>query len=246
MMTRDRNMAVGFLVAEQPARARVLERFGLDYCCGGHVPLARACAVKGIDVELVLRGLEACDAEARSAATEEWLPRSMTELIDFIVATHHAYLRQELPRLSALASRVAEAHEATHPELREVRRELLALAVGLLAHLEEEETVLFPRIKQLQAGRVRDRASPGAVAAVIGDLERDHRDAGATLARIRALTGDLAPPADACAAYRALLAGLGELQRDLHAHVHRENSILFPAAIAAERASSGPPGPPRP
>src|SRR5947209_8465480 len=104
MMTLDTNRAVGVLVAEQPARARVLERLGIDYCCGGRVPLARACQAKGLDVESVLRGLDSCDVQARSASTDEWFPASMGELADFIVATHHAYLRRELPRLSALAA----------------------------------------------------------------------------------------------------------------------------------------------
>ncbi len=29
---------VGQLVAERPGRARVFERFGIDYCCGGKTP----------------------------------------------------------------------------------------------------------------------------------------------------------------------------------------------------------------
>src|SRR4051812_34078919 len=101
MTTFDTNMPVGLMVAEQPARARVFDRFGIDYCCGGRVALARACAAKGLDVESVLRGLAACDDQARSAETDDWFPASMGELVDFIVATHHAYLRRELPRLSA-------------------------------------------------------------------------------------------------------------------------------------------------
>src|SRR5829696_6152939 len=144
MTALDPNMAVGLLVAEQPARARVLEQFGIDYCCGGRVPLARACEAKGLDVGSVLRGLDACDDQARSAATDEWFPATMGELVDVIVATHHAYLRRELPRLSALASRVADAHGARRPELHELRGVLSALREALEANMDAEERVVFP------------------------------------------------------------------------------------------------------
>ena len=85
MKSLDPNTTVGQLVADRSARARVFERLGIDYCCGGRVPLARACTAKGLDVESVLRELEACDARARSSETDEWVPSSMAELADFIV-----------------------------------------------------------------------------------------------------------------------------------------------------------------
>jgi regulator of cell morphogenesis and NO signaling len=240
MTTFDANMAVGLLVAERPARARVFDRLGIDYCCGGREPLARACEAKGLDVQSVLRGLDACDDQARSAGTDEWFPASMADLVDFIVATHHAYLRHELPRLSALAAKVAGAHGARHPELREVRRVLAELRDELEAHMDEEELIVFPRIKRLQAERGRGPLAPGAVSGLIRAMEREHEDAGSALARLRALTDGYAPPPDACDAYRALLGGLAGLEADMHAHVHRENNILFPAAIAAECAPSAP------
>ena len=40
------------------------------------------------------------------------------------------------------------------------------------------------------------------------------------------------PPPEACNNYRALFAGLLELEDDLHRHIHLENSVLFPAALA--------------
>ena len=56
---------------------------------------------------------------------------------------------------------------------------------------------------------------------------------------MRALTDGYAPPADACNTYRALLGGLAELEVDMHQHVHRENNILFPGALAAADARFG-------
>ena len=39
------------------------------------------------------------------------------KLADHIVETHHAFLRDELPRLFDLMEKVAAAHGAGHPEL---------------------------------------------------------------------------------------------------------------------------------
>ena len=58
----------------------------------------------------------------------------------------------------------------------------------------------------------------------------EHDRAGELLATLRRITDGYQPPADGCASYRALYAGLAELEADLHLHVHKENNILFPRA----------------
>ncbi|MNY77331.1 Iron-sulfur cluster repair protein YtfE [compost metagenome] len=49
---------------------------------------------------------------------------------------------------------------------------------------------------------------------------------------MRELTGGFAPPEDGCNSYRALFAGLAELESDTFTHIHKENNILFPRALA--------------
>jgi regulator of cell morphogenesis and NO signaling len=240
MTTLDLNAKVGQLVAERPSRARVLERLGIDYCCGGRVPLARACTARGLDAWSVVRALQDCDARSREVETDDYVPSTMGELVDFIIATHHAYLRRELPRLDELAEKVADAHGERHPELKEVRDVFAALRDCIEAHLDEEERVVFPMIKRLEgrAGRP-GLLDVGSVRGTIGTLEREHEAAGFALARIRTLTGGFSPPADACTSYRMLLGGLAELETDTHQHVHRENNVLFPEAMAAEEMLQG-------
>ncbi|MBX6311730.1 MAG: iron-sulfur cluster repair di-iron protein [Isosphaeraceae bacterium] len=230
----DPNRTIGQLVAERPSRARVFERFGIDYCCGGQVPLARACAAKGLSVAAVLREIEANDLQVATSETVDWVPETLGRLIDFIVATHHAYLRRELPRLTVLIDKVAAAHGGRHPELNELRSVFASLREGLEAHLAEEEQVAFPLIKQLEAARAISGSPPIGLADSLRDMEREHDEVGAALARLRTLTGGYAPPADACNTFRAMLNGLAELETDLHYHVHRENNILFPGAKSAE------------
>jgi regulator of cell morphogenesis and NO signaling len=158
----------------------------------------------------------------------------MVEMIDHIVATHHAYLRRELPRLTALAGLVFGAHGSRHPELKELCGIFDSLREELLLHMLKEEKVLFPIIARLEGASEIPQFHCGSVMNPIRAMEHEHDDAGAALARLREIAGGYIPPADACPSYRALLEGLAELERDLHLHIHEENNVLFPRARAAE------------
>ena len=67
----------------------------------------------------------------------------------------------------------------------------------------------------------------------------EHETVGEKLLEIRAVTGNFELPAEACTSYRVLFARLEELEQDLHRHIHLENNILFPRAIAAEESARG-------
>jgi regulator of cell morphogenesis and NO signaling len=237
MITLDEQATVGQLVRERPARARVFERLGIDYCCGGKTPLDRACRAVGIDLARILRDLAEEDARPE-ADPVDWSTAPMAALADHIEATHHAFLRRELPRLERLAEKVAAAHGARHPELLEVRAVFSGLKSELEVHMLKEEWVLFPMVSQLDGATAPPRFPCGGVAYPIATMEHEHGDAGAALERLRGLTGGYTPPAGACNSYRALLDGLADLEADLHLHVHKENNILFPKARDAEAALS--------
>lgn len=234
------NTPIGRLVAERPGRARLFERLGIDYCRGGVQTLAQACSARRLDPNFVDRELRACDAGPDEAETDDYLPTSMGELADFIAATHHAYLRRELPRLAALADEVAREHAGRYPELHALRGLFTDLRDGLEIHLSEQERVVFPLITRLEAGPGRQGLSPvGGVADVVRLMEHDLDEVGPTLARVRAMIDGLFPPPNSCRFYRALRGGLAELETDLRQHVHRERGLLFPAAIAADGARPG-------
>ena len=231
---------VADLVTERPARSRVFERHGLDYCCGGGEPLAAACAKRGIDAEAVAEELAAADAETDADAGEiDWSRRSLTELVDHIEQTHHAYLRRELPRLGQLLDKVAEAHGSAHPWTRDLRQTLRDLAAELRAHMGKEEQILFPWIRSLESGT--DASSPSSghgIDAPIRVMEEEHRAAARALERLRERSGGYVAPADACGTFRAALDGLAELEGDMHRHIHKENHVLFPRAARASTSAS--------
>mgnify|MGYP005818844615 CR=1 FL=1 len=235
-MAIETGKAVGELVRERLGRARVFERLGIDYCCHGRDPLARACGAKGLDVAAVVAELERSDAAESAEDTTDYNAMAPGTLADHIEASHHAYLRRELPRLDGLLGKVVAAHGAKHPEVHDLRRVFNALSEELDSHLLKEERILFPLIKQLEAASSAPRFHCGSVNNPIRVMEHEHDSAGAALERIRALTDGYRAPSDACATFQALVQGLADLEADLHRHIHKENNILFPRAAAMEAA----------
>jgi regulator of cell morphogenesis and NO signaling len=222
---------VGSIVAQRPALSRVFEQAGIDYCCGGKISLEQACRKKRIDPQTFLAQLEeaaAGDASVDAAAM------SLTALADHIEATHHTYLKSELPRLDAMTQKVATVHGGEDARLHQVRETFLALAAEMTSHMMKEEQILFPMVRQLEASSTPPAFHCGSLANPIHQMEMEHDQAGAALAKLRDLSDGFNPPDWACNTYRAMLDALAHLERDLHQHVHKENNILFPHAIALE------------
>lgn len=222
------------IASHRPDLTRELERLGLDYCCGGKRSLAVACAERGLDVEAITAELNGIPvAEAPPA---DWIALTPAELVDHLEATHHRYLKQELPRLSELAAKVSRVHGQTHPELINAEAVLAEICADLEPHLQKEEQVLFPMIRSLATASSRPRFHCGSIANPISVMEQEHTAVGALLERLRQITGGYQAPAGTCASTRALMAGLAELEADTHLHVHKENNHLFPAVLALETA----------
>jgi len=225
-------------VAERPARSRVFEKHHIDYCCGGGISLNEACRKSDLDIGTIVRELEAADSERDTGAIDV-KAMSLSQLIDHILATHHAYLGRELPRLVGLTEKVANAHgdSPTGPQLHELVGVFKGLAAELQAHMMKEERMLFPAIKAMETDRSAAKGPFGSVANPIRVMEAEHDSAGNALERIRELTDTYTLPEWGCNTYRAMLDGLRELELDLHQHIHKENNVLFPKAIALEEAS---------
>lgn len=226
--------SLGALVAERPSRARVLEKYGLDYCCGGRTALDTACAARAIPLETVLTDLNASDERPEPEAMD-WSQASLTELAEHVERTHHAYLRAELPRLTALIEKVTLAHSDRHPWLADLRARFAAFREALEQHMHKEERVLFPLCRRMERGGAPLFAPGGTIAHPIHVMMAEHDDAGEDMAAFRQLTGDYTLPEGACNTFRAMLDALATLERDMHTHVHLENNLLFPKALERER-----------
>jgi regulator of cell morphogenesis and NO signaling len=230
-MPLDPNNTVGQLVVERPGRSRILEQLGIDYCCGGRKPIAQVCREKGLSLPDVLQKIESADAESTANAPAGADPATMTlgELCDHIERAHHAWLRQELPRLAGLLNKLANAHGDRDPRLVSLADIFESFAYDLFAHMQKEERVLFPALRRMERGELED-AQAGLLDAPIGVMLEEHDEAGVALRAMRDLTDGFAVPPGACNTHRAVLDALRTLEADMHQHVHKENNILFPKA----------------
>lgn len=225
---------VGALVAERPGRARIFELYGIDYCCGGKKQLEEACAERGLDPRDVISALQEADSQRVDAATTDWSGAKLVALIDHIVSTHHAYLREALPRLSAMGKKVEQAHGERHGEIAECQQIYQRMRDELESHMLKEEQILFPAIQHLEKSRSVDAVSFGSIRGPITMMEQEHQSTGDAFRQLRRLTDDFSPPEDACNTWRAWLGGLMEMESDLRWHIHKENNILFPRAARLE------------
>jgi regulator of cell morphogenesis and NO signaling len=221
---------VGEIVRSAPARSRIFESLGIDYCCGGKKPLADACRAKNLDAATVVAMLAALDAGPSAAASSDPAALSLSALCDHIEQIHHGYLREELPRLDFMTRKVAAVHGDHEPRLREVREVFESFNAAMSAHTQEEEEKIFPAIRQLESA---GGAGAAPLKGALDKLESEHDRAGAALSRFRELTDNYSPPEWACNTFRALYDGLANLEQETHQHVHKENNVLFPRALAS-------------
>lgn len=216
------NDRVGSLAAKIPQASRVFTRHQIDYCCGGNLSLADACTAANVDAEKVLKEIMAELARDHNEIIADDF--SLEELVTYIQKTYHEPLREELPRLEAMALKVARVHNERDGErLSALAETVVELKEEIFTHLDKEDQILFPLI----------RAGNGGMAQMpINRMQHDHDDHAVLLRQIRKLTNDFKIPGDACMTWRALWQSLAELERSLHEHIHLENNILFPKTLA--------------
>lgn len=228
------------IALENPATIRVFEKFGIDYCCGGRKPLAEACESRNIAVDEVIAALERALAEP-APQENNWAGTPLGELATYIVNTHHAYVNRETPRLAQLAARVVARHGDDKPELRLIEKKVVQIGDDMMHHQAKEEMILFPHIARLERAAANGEPAPrgpfGPVSNPIAMMTSEHDSAGAIMAEIRELSKDYTPPVGACPTFLNFYNSLREFEQDLHQHVHLENNILFPKAIALEAAA---------
>lgn len=234
---------VGELAAADHRFAGVFHAYGIDFCCGGKKSVSAACEKAGVPVDRVVTDLEAVAESPRSIQgpdVKNWRPAFLAE---YIVETHHHYVRTTAPVLAQYSEKVARVHGATHPETVEVHSVTMELLQELGSHMMKEEGILFPFVGELEQAAKQGEPVPtapfGTARNPITMMEDEHEHAGNLLRRLRELTSGYTPPADACNSYRFLYGTLAEFEADLHQHIHLENNILFPKALELEAKLRG-------
>jgi len=224
------NITIGDIVAADFRTATVFEKHGIDFCCGGKVALAAACREKGLELDMITMELEAVQ-DKPAERNQNYSSWSLPFLCDYIVNTHHAYLRENDEQIVAYARKIADVHGSHHPEVIRIATIFEKIAADMVGHLKEEEEVLFPAIKRADAARISgftaDAADLEAIRVSLLTLHREHEEIGDAIHEIRHLAKDYAIPDDVCNTFMLTYKKLREFEDDLHKHVHLENNILF-------------------
>jgi regulator of cell morphogenesis and NO signaling len=226
---------VRYLALALPGATQVFEQFGIDYCCGGTRTLEQSCALAHVPIERVEESLKAAVIVPQE---RNWQTEPLFELIAHISSTHHRYTRAEIDRLEPLFEKVCSVHGANHPELPAIWRTFQTLGQELKIHMMKEEAVLFPYIMRMEeAVLANEPVLPppfGTVGSPIAIMMQEHDNAGEALASMRDASRNYTVPPDACLSYQSLYQALAAFETDLHQHIHLENNILFPRAMAME------------
>lgn len=221
-------LSLGEIVANDFRAASLFSNAGIDFCCGGKKTLRQACNEKSLNPE----GLETELNELHHqplAPSQDFNNWDMAFLADYIVNTHHKYVVKTLPELVFYTQKIANVHGPHHPELLEVASLFAQVNTELLQHLQKEEEVLFPAIKE--ALKSKDLIARQTIASEISRMSSEHEFAGGAIDHISVLTNNYSIPEDACNTYLVTLKLLKQFEEDLHIHVHLENNILYPKAL---------------
>ena len=231
-------MTVREVALDLPESKRLFEELKIDYCCGGHRPLTEACASAGLEINQVMELLANVGQSKAPTNGIDFQKLTLSGLIDHIVETHHNFTKTEMIRLEALTDKVINAHGENHRELIRVGELVHLLCTDLKPHMFKEEQVLFPYITAMEKARLQGRPIPfapfGTVHNPIRMMVMEHDAVGDLLRDLRIVTKDYKVPPDACMSYQALFQALEGLEIDLHQHIHLENNLLFPKAVAME------------
>jgi len=240
-MSATTEKTVRELALENATATRVFEKLGIDYCCGGNKSLEEACRTANLNIDQVLDSLEMAEQSAHAAQKDRpWQVEPLADLIAHIKNTHHNYTREEIARLGPLFDKVCSVHGNNHPELLQVRGLFQGLTQELTTHLMKEEMVLFPYIVRMEEAAIEKEplvpAPFGTVQNPVSMMSHEHDSAGNALRAMREASNGYSAPADSCVSYQTLYKILAAFETDLHQHIHLENNILFPRAVAMEKA----------
>jgi len=225
---------IGSIAAKDIRKAELLKSKGIDFSCSGDKTVKQASGEAGISEEELRNELKEA-AKIPASPTFDYDKWDLDFLADYIVNTHHRYVKDNAENLNDMAIKVAEHHGDGHPELNRLATITYHFLQDLLDHIVKEEEVLFPVIKQIVAKTKNAEAETnyriGSLNEPISLLLKEHDIANEDLNFFRKLTDNYTLPEGACNSYRYLFQKMQEFENDFKAHIHLENNILFPKAL---------------
>lgn len=232
-MVNIKEQSLASIASENYQLVPILEKYHLDFCCGGKKTLADACNEKGLQVDDIIKELE-LKGSGNFSGTIHFTDMNAEQLIRHILVYHHYYTRQTMPVIENHLQKIAAKHGDSFPYMKTVLALFSDLKNDMDEHMQKEEIVLFPRIKEIEAvtaNKLQNKMQRNYISNPIAAMEHEHDQAGSLMEQIRILTNDYTAPEQACNTFRLVMHELKAFEEDLHKHVHLENNILFPLAV---------------
>lgn len=239
-MLETKEKTIAEIVRDDYRTADVFKKWGINFCCGGNLPLKEVCALQQLNQEAV-------EAELQLAIQPVHLPRatkfenwSVEFLVDYISHVHHMHLLETMPRLQEVLAKFISGHKKKYPQLEAIQDVFDLLVAEVIEHTAKEEQSLFPYVKQVgRAYREREKYGHLFVRTLSKPiqevLEADNRRVSSLLTALRQAADDYRFPANACTNHQVIYHKLKEVDADLVQHKHLENNILYPKVIAMEK-----------
>ena len=225
------------VVIENFHAAELFEKLGIDFCCNGNRSLQEALVGNQISELKFLEELNKVN-QCISSENQRYAEWELNFLSQYIVNNHHTYVKNAIPEITAHLDKINNAHGNKYSYLAEVQQTFALVGEEMTRHMMKEEKILFPLIKYLtESQKFNEKPKTGGFGTIknpIRQMEAEHVSAGGAMEKIRALTSNYFLPDDACTTFKVTYKELDEFEIDLHKHVHLENNILFPRAIALE------------
>lgn len=237
-MEINKNTKIGKIVAEDLSTAIVFEKYGIDFCCHGETALLEACNQNEVEMDIVLNELNRVSVK-KNSVSKKINKMSIDELINHIIEVHHNYLKKIMPEVRKHIDKIILVHGENHTELFKIAELFASLESDILAHLDKEENVIYPYIRNLPNKSLNTNSlnydKGNTVREMVTDLENEHERVGAVMDAIHKISCGYKVPSDACNTYRLTLEELKELENDMHLHIVKENQLLHPKAILLEK-----------
>lgn len=236
----DRNHTVAEIVRQDYRAADVFRKYNIEYCCGGKYPLHIACQLNGVDEKELIRELQVATRDVNTSNMLDFDGWSVDFLTDYIINVHHHYLRKALPGVKDHVDRFAEGHRMKFGYLDKLQLLVIQLQRSFIPHLAHEEEIIFPYIRQISHAYHSQESYASLLVRTLRKpvedmMAHEHDVTGRLLIQLRGLTDNYTTPENACISHRVTFHKLRELDSDIVQHMHLENNILFPKAIAMEK-----------
>jgi regulator of cell morphogenesis and NO signaling len=228
------------IVTQDYRTSDIFRKYNIDFCCGGKWPLEVVCQSKFLDTNVVIKELQDVVMQSTSNAVLDFDSWDIDFLADYILNVHHRYLNKALPEIKEQTTKFLDGHRKKFSGLEEIETIINKFLREIPPHMKQEEEIFFPYIKQIfYAHKNKESYARLLIRTLRKPLEeimlKEHEATGSNLRRLRIITNNYTPPANACLSHKVTFSKLKELDDDLVRHIHLESNILFPKAIAMEK-----------